>query len=76
MPAVRAGGKARRPIWDGPNGAWLETVPAHPLPDGRMVAEMLMVGYDARDDGEEQPLRQFGGTPYDLLEADDWELLE
>ena len=74
MPAVRAGRRARRADWEGPAadacGSWLEWVPAHPLPDGRPVAEMLLVGY-----GEGQPLREFGGTSYDLAEADDWELL-
>ncbi len=70
MPDVRAGRRARSAAWPAENGRWLELVPAHPLPDGRMVAEMLMVGY-----GDGQPLRQFGGTSYDLAEADDWELL-
>ena len=73
MPAVRAGRRARRAIWDDSRaarwGCWLELVPAHPLPDGRIVAEMLLVGYASG------LLRQFGGASFDLAEADDWELL-
>ena len=70
-PVLRAGGRARRAGWgDGSAaGSWVELVPAHPLPDGRMVAEMLLVGY-----GDGEPLRQFTGGSLDLAEADDWEI--
>ena len=70
-PVLRAGGRARRAAWKDSDvaGGWVELVPAHLLPDGRMVAEMLMVGYDGG------LLRQFGGTSFDLLEAGDWEIV-
>lgn len=74
-PALRAGGRARRAAWKDDatarmSGCWLELVPAHPLPDGRMVADMLLV---AQAGG--QLLRHFTGGSFDLAEAQDWELV-
>jgi hypothetical protein len=70
--AARDGRRVRRALWldSWLRGSWVELVPAHPLPDGRTVAEMLLVGH-----GGGEPLRQFGGTSYDLAEAQDWEVI-
>ena len=73
LPAVKAGGKARRAVWDGRRadwcGSWLELArPA--LPDGRPLMPQLVVGFP----DEDHVMRPFAGANWDLL-AEDWELL-
>ena len=66
LPAVKAGGRARRAIWGGP---WLEL--ARPsLPDGRPLMPQLVIAYP----GDDGVVRPFAGANWDLL-ADDWALL-
>ena len=73
LPAVKAGGRARRRVWDGRRadweGCWLELVRPS-LPGGRTLMALLVIGYP----GEDHMVRPFGGANWDLL-ADDWELL-
>jgi hypothetical protein len=68
LPAVKAGGKARRALWDGRGrgwaGCWLELVSL-----SRPLTPQLVIGYP-----DEDVLRPFAGANWDLL-ADDWELL-
>ena len=75
LPAVKAGGRARRKAWEGIRadwqGSWIEVVQPPPLPDGRTLMPLLMVGYP--DEGH--VLRPFAGANWDLL-AGDWELLD
>jgi hypothetical protein len=68
LPAVKAGGKARRAEWARREwSCWIELV--HPeLPDGRALMPLLVIG--RRDD---VTMRPFAGSNWDLL-AGDWEL--
>ena len=76
LPAVKAGGRARRALWadraehlgDMWKGLEVELVQPPPLPDGRPFMPQLMA------EGEDGVLRPFSGANWDLL-ADDWELL-
>ena len=66
LPAVKAGGRAKRALWDGRGwaGGWLEMVSI-----SRPLTPQLVISYP-----DEDVLRPFSGANWDLL-ADDWELL-